>query len=473
MSPEPLWQKVFEEVSQDTYHQYVQTLSESIGSRSYSSEGNDDAVEWIASTMQSISGGIANVEIWGDYQSVVGIIEGYDSSLSDIIVIGGHMDTVPGSPGADDNASGTALVLEALRTMSRFRFPRDIYFCTFNAEETGLFGAQEVAGLLAANDIPVQMMFNADMILWDPVGIGQREYIYYGSDAELRAAEFVQNMSLSYGEGVFLVASGGGGGSDHIAFHQQGYNAVFTIETNFNPHWHLATDNIFHPECNFTLATETTASIAAAAAKLAFEDISPTLDFDNDSLPDLSELEIGTDPTNPDTDRDGLLDGEEVNTYHTDPLKLDTDDDALSDGMEITDYQTDPLDADSDDDNIDDGDEIIAWGTNPLVADTDHDGLDDGEEIMIHNTNPTKNDSDADGLPDGQEIQLGTDPTMRDSDGDLILDGEEIEKGWDPLDSESPGETKDTSKSSKGFMLPILLLGIFAAIYLAARKKES
>jgi hypothetical protein len=470
-NPMPPWEKVFKQVSQGTYYQYVHSLSVTIGSRPYPSQKNDQAVEWIASEMRSALGGTATVEIWGEYQSIVGIMEGYDQSLSDVIVIGGHMDSVVGAPGADDNASGAALVLEALRTMSNYRFPRDIYFCAFNAEEIGLLGSQEVAQILVNSGIEVHMMFNADMLLWDPVGSGQREYIYHGNIAEHHAAELVQNMSRLYGEDVFLPASGGGGASDHASFRQLGYNAVFSIETNFNPNWHRPTDTIYHPECNFTLATEATASFAAAAARLAFENISPTIDFDNDALPDLNELEIGTDPADPDSDLDGLLDGEEVTTYNTDPLDRDTDNDGLFDGKEVNDYDTDPLDSDSDDDNIEDGEEVV-WGTDPLSTDTDHDGLGDYDEIMNHNTNPTKSDSDSDGLPDGQEIWLGTNPHLRDSDGDLISDGEEIEKGWDPLDPKSPGDIKDTSESSKGFMLPILLLGMFTAIHLAARKRE-
>jgi hypothetical protein len=47
------------------------------------------------------------------------------------------------------------------------------------------------------------------------------------------------------------------------------------------------------------------------------------------------DQQIGTDPTNPDTDEDGLNDGEEVNTYNTDPTNPDTDEDGLSDGEEV------------------------------------------------------------------------------------------------------------------------------------------
>lgn len=59
------------------------------------------------------------------------------------------------------------------------------------------------------------------------------------------------------------------------------------------------------------------------------------IDADADDLPDEAETILGTNPNNPDTDGDGLTDGEEVKVYKTDPLKADTDGDGYSDGAEV------------------------------------------------------------------------------------------------------------------------------------------
>jgi hypothetical protein len=66
-------------------------------------------------------------------------------------------------------------------------------------------------------------------------------------------------------------------------------------------------------------------------------------DPDNDGLTNLEEYQNGTDPHNPDTDGDGLSDGDEVHIYHTNPLLWDTDGDGISDGVEIA-TGSNPLD---------------------------------------------------------------------------------------------------------------------------------
>src|SRR5208283_3442729 len=93
-------------------------------------------------------------------------------------------------------------------------------------------------------------------------------------------------------------------------------------------------------------------------------------DPDHDGLTNAEEKELGTDPHNPDTDGDGISDGDEVLKYHTDPLKVDTDGDGLSDYDEIFKYHTDPLKFDTDGGGVGDGDEIKNK-TNPLDSSDD------------------------------------------------------------------------------------------------------
>ncbi|MEX0332450.1 MAG: Ig-like domain-containing protein [Puniceicoccaceae bacterium] len=110
-------------------------------------------------------------------------------------------------------------------------------------------------------------------------------------------------------------------------------------------------------------------------------------DSDLDGLPDNVEVILGMDPFNPDTDGDGLLDGEE-----------DNDADGLTNTAEIL-YGTDPQDEDSDDNTIKDGDE-----------DFDNDGLLNKEEFAA-NSDPFDPDTDNDGYDDAGEVAENSDPS--------------------------------------------------------------
>lgn len=124
-------------------------------------------------------------------------------------------------------------------------------------------------------------------------------------------------------------------------------------------------------------------------------------DRDGDGISDDVEEMLGTDPDDPDTDGDGLEDGEEVNEWNTDPLDPDSDDDGLNDGAEI--------------DN----------NTNPNAEDTDFDGLNDGEEVNEYGSDPRNPDTDGGGVFDGVEAENGTDLLDPDDDraGTILLSG--------------------------------------------------
>jgi len=66
-------------------------------------------------------------------------------------------------------------------------------------------------------------------------------------------------------------------------------------------------------------------------------------DLDADNYPDALEWDLGLDPTNVDTDADGVADGDELNIYGTNPTVADTDGDGVVDGGELYDTRTDPL----------------------------------------------------------------------------------------------------------------------------------
>jgi outer membrane protein OmpA-like peptidoglycan-associated protein len=167
----------------------------------------------------------------------------------------------------------------------------------------------------------------------------------------------------------------------------------------------------------------------SAGIGLVFTGESGSSDSDLDGLTLDQEKAIGTDPENPDSDGDGLIDGLEFNQYKTNPLGQDSDLDGLNDNEEVRNYTTDPNKMDTDSDGLSDGDEVLKYKTDPLREDSDNDGIKDFDEITKFKSNPTKSDSDDDGLKDGDELnKYKTSFTNKDTDNDGLTDGDEIFK---------------------------------------------
>ena len=99
------------------------------------------------------------------------------------------------------------------------------------------------------------------------------------------------------------------------------------------------------------------APVEAAPVETAPVDttVASTADLDGDNYADELEWNLGLDGNNPDTDDDGVADGDELNIYGTEPTLYDTDGDGIADGEELFGVMTDPLVWDTDGDGLGDG----------------------------------------------------------------------------------------------------------------------
>lgn len=183
------------------------------------------------------------------------------------------------------------------------------------------------------------------------------------------------------------------------------------------------------------------APIEDVASDSATGTVATAEDRDADNYPDALEAEAGLDPTNPDTDGDGVADGDEFTLYSTYPLSWDTDGDGISDGEELFGIMTDPLVNNSGAATAPVADTATTTAPEPtgetlstapadtvnsgaVIADSDADGVADVDEVNIYQTDPYNADSDGDGLTDGNELfATTTDPLVWDTDGDGVQDG--------------------------------------------------
>jgi hypothetical protein len=182
------------------------------------------------------------------------------------VVLGAHFDTVVRSPGANDNASGVALVLAAARALSRLGCrARPLVLVFFDEEEEGLVGAKAFARKLAADGIAVHSVHTADQLGWD--SDGDRLVELERPDPGLRALydEAQRAMGLS-----FQLVTTKTGGSDHAAF-RPAFPAVGITEGyatgDTSPHRHTAMDTPATIDLGY-LASATTLVTGAIAALL-------------------------------------------------------------------------------------------------------------------------------------------------------------------------------------------------------------
>ncbi len=148
----------------------------------------------------------------------------------EIIVVGGHYDSVPRGPGANDNASGVAATIEAARALVGIPTPRTVQFALFAAEELGLYGSGAFASERRQG---VVAMVNLDMVGWGErlmIGTSQGR-----DDAVVNAAaQAAQRLGIQ-------VNRFRAGGSDHISFERFGIPTVF-LHRGVDPDYHKPTD---------------------------------------------------------------------------------------------------------------------------------------------------------------------------------------------------------------------------------------
>src|SRR5689334_13228996 len=264
----------------------------SFGTRNTLSERNDPkrgigaARDWLYAEFQKIaetSGGRMTVEKQSFEQqkaarvpqptiitNIVATLKGSQPQAADrVYVVSGHYDSMCGSPteakcdapGANDDASGTAAVLEMARVMARFEFDATIVFMAVAGEEQGLLGSTHFAEEAKKNNWNVDAMFTNDIVgnTLGGNGIRDRNTVRVFSEgvpsnetaaeattrrsvggendsASRQLARFIKETSEAYVPGmkVWMIYRRDryGRGGDHIPFLERGYPAVRFTEVN-------------------------------------------------------------------------------------------------------------------------------------------------------------------------------------------------------------------------------------------------
>jgi Zn-dependent M28 family amino/carboxypeptidase len=150
-------------------------------------------------------------------------------------ITGGHYDSVPAGPGANDNASGTATVVDIASVLASKGEMGSNCFVLFGGEELGLLGSKAyVDAMTDADKQGLKAMLNFDM-----VGFGTEPWYLIGTPSMQRAAgDVARNLGI---ETQTQSLASTGGGSDHASFTDAGIPAVFFYRAD-DPQWHQPGD---------------------------------------------------------------------------------------------------------------------------------------------------------------------------------------------------------------------------------------
>jgi aminopeptidase YwaD len=156
------------------------------------------------------------------------------------IVLTSHHDSVPGAPGANDNASGTAMVLELARVFKDLPTDTEIRFVTFGAEELGLIGSRHYVNTLPEDELNrIAANFNLDMV--GSRDAGNLVMRTVNGQANL-VTELAQAASTRLNDAPTPFSQGGS--SDHVPFGEKGIPAALFIHSPLEPWYHTPEDTL-------------------------------------------------------------------------------------------------------------------------------------------------------------------------------------------------------------------------------------
>lgn len=226
---------------------YIQNLT-SFGPRLTGSEACFDAAEYIYAEFEDM-GLDVRYQNWSVSDNLYGsnveaTIQGINNPNDEIYIVCGHYDSVSGSPGADDNAAGTSVVLSAAEIMSQYHFNHTIKFVAFSGEEQGLYGSKAYASEASENNENIVAVLNADMMGYTETTEGEQKVVVFDNEASSWLTNYTTQISSEYHEYINLEIVNGGTSwrSDHASFHRMGFDAIFYFEYEVNPNYHSPND---------------------------------------------------------------------------------------------------------------------------------------------------------------------------------------------------------------------------------------
>ncbi len=234
------------------------------GTRHSLSTGFADSAAWAVQRLSSLgySAAVSPITVGAGHSlNVVADRVGTGTDVRGLVVVTAHLDSInlaggtsALAPGADDNASGSAAVLELARVLAGVRSRHDLRLILFGGEEEGLFGSRQYVATLAPTDrARLAAVLNMDMIATR--NTVQPGVLLEGAAVSTRQIDDLARAAATY-TGLRVATSLSPFASDHVPFIDAGLPAVLAIEgsDSANHHIHSAQDVVAH--LDLSLMTE-------------------------------------------------------------------------------------------------------------------------------------------------------------------------------------------------------------------------
>jgi hypothetical protein len=251
-------------VNLDTLQQFVRELSGEVPvalqdtvvtlvSRHKDYPGNALAADYLEQRLSGYGLPVTRQVFSETGENVYAVQEGTQGSAATAgaYIICAHYDSYPDSsiaPGADDDASGVALVLEAARLLSALSTNWPVIYALWDEEEQGLWGSRYYAATAQQLGQPIRGVINIDMVGWDSnddrvllVNTDETADSYNLSDTFLLVNDY-------YDIGLSIQLVDPGSGSDNVPFWLRGYSAIGVEEyygEDWNTYYHTVDDRLY------------------------------------------------------------------------------------------------------------------------------------------------------------------------------------------------------------------------------------
>lgn len=255
----PTIREMLDQVNMDSLRATVQHLQD-YQSRIWNSDNAYAASDWIAGRMEALGLEVEQQPFYANTwmgsgnaaPNVIGIQRGtlYPDTY---VVCGSHFDSFSyeamfgggTAPGADDNATGVASVLESARIMTQYEFEYSIIYCAYGCEEMGLYGSEAYASRCQEQGMDIIGYFNNDM---NGYLYGEQIHIdcIYPNSVEPIGTYYMNVGEVYYPELPIRHVNFNQGDSDHTSFNNHGYMGIYPFEDyeNYSPYIHTPNDII-------------------------------------------------------------------------------------------------------------------------------------------------------------------------------------------------------------------------------------